>query len=171
MKDENMVSSQIQLEGTQQAGSAPAETSDYRAVAKMIAELSTRRAQGSRWEDLIVAFLTSDPLYRKRFAEVHLWKDWAAKNEIDKQDKGVDIVAVRFDGGLCAVQCKFKSDPAKKLGKGDVDSFIANASPSKYTDRIVAFSGFGVSRNLEQQLADNDVQLLAGMVLSQANVP
>lgn len=171
MKDENMIPNQIQLDDTRQTSPVPAETSDYRAVAKMIAELSTRRAQGSKWEDLIVAFLTSDPLYRKRFAEVHLWKDWAAKKEIDKQDKGVDIVAVRFDGGLCAVQCKFKSDPAKKLSKGDVDSFIANASPSKYTDRIVAFSGFGVSKNLEQQLADNDVQLLAGMVLSQANVP
>ncbi len=136
----------------------------------MIADLPTRKAQGSRWEDIIVAFLTSDPLYRKRFAEVHLWKDWAAGRTESKQDKGIDIVAVRYDGGLCAVQCKFKSDSTKKLGKGDVDSFIANASPSKYEDRIVAFSGFGVSRNLEQQLLDNDVQLLAGMVLSQANV-
>lgn len=136
---------------------------------------STTRAAGTRWEQVVVSFLSTDPLYRRRFASVEPFADWAARDAArgTAQDRGVDLIATRHDGKLAAIQCKFTSDISKKLSKGAVDSFLANTESRDYAERLVVFSGFEVTRHLEEQLAADreiPVQLLAGKVLSQANV-
>lgn len=136
---------------------------------------STTRAAGTRWEQVVVSFLSTDPLYRRRFASVEPFADWAARDAArgTSQDRGVDLIATRHDGKLAAIQCKFTGDISKKLSKGAVDSFLANTENRDYAERLVVFSGFEVTRHLEEQLAADreiPVQLLAGKVLSQANV-
>ena len=136
---------------------------------------STTRAAGVRWEQVVVSFLSTDPLYRRRFASVEPFADWAARDAArgTTQDRGVDLIATRHDGKLAAIQCKFTGDISKKLSKGAVDSFLANTENRDYAERLVVFSGFEVTRHLEEQLAADreiPVQLLAGKVLSQANV-
>lgn len=136
---------------------------------------STTRAAGTRWEQVVVSFLSTDPLYRRRFASVEPFADWAARDATrgTSQDRGVDLIATRHDGKLAAIQCKFTGDISKKLSKGAVDSFLANTENRDYAERLVVFSGFEVTRHLEEQLAADreiPVQLLAGKVLSQANV-
>ena len=150
------------------------EACSYADIVDCIGERSpTSTAAGRRWEEVVVAFLSTDPLYRRRFARVELFEDWATKNEVSKQDRGIDLIAVRHDEGLCAIQCKFTKNLYKKLSKGAVDSFLANTENRAYSERLVVFSGFEVTRHLEEQLAverEIPVQLLAGKVLSQANV-
>ena len=136
---------------------------------------STTRAAGTRWEQVVVSFLSTDPLYRRRFASVEPFADWAARNPTrgTSQDRGIDLIATRHDGKPAAIQCKFTGDISKKLSKGAVDSFLANTENRDYAERLVVFSGFEVTRHLEEQLAADreiPVQLLAGKVLSQANV-
>ena len=154
-------------------------TDDTGSYADLIAQIreqsSTTKDAGTRWEQVVVSFLSTDPLYRHRFARVEAFADWVARDATrgTKQDRGVDLIATRHDGKLCAVQCKFSGDSSKKLGKGAVDSFLANTENRDYAERMVVFSGFEVTRHLEQQLAADreiPVQLLAGKVLSQANV-
>ncbi len=144
-------------------------------IVRIKEQSSTTKAAGTRWEQVVVSFLSTDPIYRRRFARVEAFADWVARDATrgTKQDRGVDLIATRHDGKLCAVQCKFSGDLSKKLGKGAVDSFLANTENRDYAERMVVFSGFEVTRHLEQQLATDreiPVQLLAGKVLSQANV-
>ena len=144
-------------------------------VIQISEQSSTTRAAGARWEQVVVSFLSTDPLYRRRFASVEPFADWAARDAArgTSQDRGVDLIATRHDGQLAAIQCKFTGDISKKLSKGAVDSFLANTENRDYAERLVVFSGFEVTRHLEEQLAADreiPVQLLAGKVLSQANV-
>jgi len=144
-------------------------------IIQITEQSSTTRAAGTRWEQVVVSFLSTDPLYRRRFASVEPFADWAARDATrgTSQDRGVDLIATRHDGKLAAIQCKFTGDISKKLSKGAVDSFLANTDNRDYAERLVVFSGFEVTRHLEEQLAADreiPVQLLAGKVLSQANV-
>ena len=63
---------------------------------------STTRAAGTRWEQEVVSFLSTDPLYRRRFASVEPCADWAARDAArgTTQDRGVDLIATRHDGSL-----------------------------------------------------------------------
>ena len=144
-------------------------------IIQITEQSSTTRAAGTRWEQVVVSFLSTDPLYRRRFASVEPFADWAARNPTrgTSQDRGIDLIATRHDGKPAAIQCKFTGDISKKLSKGAVDSFLANTENRDYAERLVVFSGFEVTRHLEEQLAADreiPVQLLAGKVLSQANV-
>ena len=79
-------------------------------LTELRAQATDERDKGDRFERLMVAFLTTDPLYAHRYAHVWRWADWPGRPH--GQDTGIDLVAEERDTGeLCAIQCKFY-DPA-----------------------------------------------------------
>lgn len=71
---------------------------------------------------LVKRWLQTDPIYRERFSEVHLWSEWPhAKGH----DVGIDIVAKEADSDrYVAVQCKFY-EPGHLMNLPDVQTFFA----------------------------------------------
>ena len=68
--------------------------------------------QGARFERLMKAFLTTDPVYADQFSQVWLWPEWPGNG--GKHDTGIDLVAQdRLTGGLVAIQCKFYARPRR----------------------------------------------------------
>ena len=70
---------------------------------------STAKSAGTRWEQVVVSFLSTDPLYRHRFASVETFADWAARDATrsTSQDRGVDLIAIQHDGKFTATKYKF----------------------------------------------------------------
>lgn len=113
---------------------------------------STTKSAGTRWEQVVVSFLSTDPLYRSRLASVEPFAGWSASNPTRgaSQDRGIGLIATRHAKQLTAFQCKFTSAISKKLSQGAVDSFLANTENSDYAERLVAFSGLEITQLLAE---------------------
>ena len=105
---------------------------------------------GTKFEHLIKNYFKTDPLRTKEFREVWLWKEDACpgKGALEKihkkrtkKDHGIDLVAQRFDGTLCAIQCKCY-ERSRKLAENDVSNFLALASAKSETERVFDSSIF-----------------------------
>ena len=106
---------------------------------------------GDKFERLVKNYFKTDPLRAKDFREVWLWKEnacpgkdaleKASKKRAPKKDHGIDLVARRFDGTLCAVQCKCY-ERSRKLAEKDVSNFLALASAISGVKRIFDSSIF-----------------------------
>ncbi len=94
----------------------------------------TNRHRGTWFEELMVTYLRSDPIYADRFSDVWMWMDWPDR---DGGDTGIDIVArERETGGYCAIQCKFY-EPDHRLSKADIDSFFTASGKAIFTSRMI----------------------------------
>ncbi|WP_199528185.1 type ISP restriction/modification enzyme [Kitasatospora sp. SolWspMP-SS2h] len=106
-------------------------------VLKTIRETSKDNYElGSRFEQLMVKFLRTDPQWKEQFSQVWRWADWpgAASN---KKDLGIDLVAQdRETGGFCAIQCKFY-EPQHTVQKPDIDSFLSASSKGDFSRRMI----------------------------------
>ena len=118
----------------------------------------TEVQKGRLFERLMRAYFREDPMYRERFSQVWLWKDWvphfnqeaarraAAKpgspppSQFDLTDTGIDLVAEERDGGWCAIQCKCYA-PGTRIGKPELDSFISASARAPFTSRIFVDTG------------------------------
>ena len=118
-----------------------------------------KRAAGDAFERLCVAFLRHDPVQRGRFVRVWRYADWARERpageipDIDLRDRGVDLVAETADGdGFAAIQCKCHAEGAR-IGKGEIDSFLA-ASGTRYFSRriLIDTTGRDWTDNVEAEL-------------------
>ena len=105
---------------------------------------------GTKFEHLIKNYFKTDPLRTKEFSKVWLWKEDACpgKGALEKihkkrtkKDHGIDLVAQRFDGTLCAIQCKCY-ERSRKLAENDVSNFLALASAKSGTKRVFDSSIF-----------------------------
>ena len=83
--------------------------------------------KGEHFERLMKNFLLTCPVYRGKFKNVWLWKNFPHKNQLGGKDLGIDIVAETFENNFVAVQCKFYSDNST-VEKSAVDSFISNSA-------------------------------------------
>ena len=99
---------------------------------------------GTKFEHLIKNYFKTDPLRANDFSQVWLWKEDACpgKDALEKmykkrtkKDHGIDLVAQRFDGTLCAIQCKFY-ERSHKLAQNDVSNFLALARAEPGTKRV-----------------------------------
>ena len=85
------------------------------------------RDQGSRFEDLIKAYLDSDPQYSPYVQEVYLWNDFPYKDQFGSgTDIGIDVVVETNNNEFCAVQCKCRQATAR-IDKSEVDTFLATS--------------------------------------------
>lgn len=87
----------------------------------------SERDKGDRFENLIQAYLLTDPKYASLFQNVWLWNQFPYKSQLGSQDTGIDIVALTYEGDYWAVQCKCYAETAS-MDKKSVDSFLATSS-------------------------------------------
>ncbi|RZU31338.1 DEAD/DEAH box helicase [Blastococcus saxobsidens] len=119
-------------------------------------EALDERDKGSKFEQLIQAYLTTDPEWTARFSDVWLWSDWPGRE--GRPDTGIDLVATNADdGGLTAIQCKFYAAD-RTVAKADIDSFVSASAHSQFTRRIVFDTAAGWSANAEETLAGGVAQ-------------
>ena len=112
---------------------------------------------GRRFEVFIQDVLHSHPgeYGRERFAEVWLWQEWPDRESYGLgSDYGIDIVAQQTDaygGGLCAIQCKFRSEGGE-VSTQEVSNFLAAVGGVFSSSLLVATApiakkGMGKIRN------------------------
>lgn len=93
------------------------------------------RDRGTAFEKMAVAYFKNEPAYKNKFSDIWMLSEVPAEYNIPRVDTGVDIVAKdRVSGKLTAIQAKFYKG---KVSKGDIDSFVAEASKNYYADGIL----------------------------------
>ncbi|EJF88003.1 hypothetical protein ME1_00967 [Bartonella vinsonii subsp. arupensis OK-94-513] len=103
----------------------------YRQQAKSPREL------GTLFENLVMAYLTQDPLQCQEYEQVQTYCDWAKERGEDGRDIGIDLVAkIRDEGSYAAIQCKCY-EASHCIKKEDIDSFIAASGKKIFTRRIL----------------------------------
>ncbi|MFE2426567.1 DEAD/DEAH box helicase [Streptomyces sp. NPDC059373] len=114
-----------------------ATTTTVHDVLKAIRDGSgVNRDRGTRFEELMVEYLSTDPQWTEQFTRVWMWADWPGA-EHDKRDTGIDLVAQdRETGGFCAIQCKFY-EPQHTMRKEDLDSFFTASGKGGFTRRMI----------------------------------
>ena len=96
----------------------------------------SERDKGTAFEKLIKAWLVKDPVQALRFQRVQTWAEWAADQGQDRNDTGIDLVAMRHDSGFTAIQCKFVA-PNARISKQAIDSFISASAKPAFSERII----------------------------------
>ena len=115
-------------------------------------ESSTPYRVGNEFERLIKKYLRVDPIYKERFSDVWLWKEWTAgRTDFDATDIGIDLVAQESSGEYCAIQCKCY-DTDKRVSKPDIDSFIAASASRNFTKRILVHTGGQLGANVLREI-------------------
>ncbi|WP_375702444.1 DEAD/DEAH box helicase family protein, partial [Bartonella sp. AA89HNZF] len=103
----------------------------YRQQAKSPREL------GTLFENLVMVYLTNDPLQKQEYEKVQTYLEWAKEHDEDGTDIGIDLIAtIRDEGGYAAIQCKCY-DASHIIKKEDIDSFIAASGKKIFTRRIL----------------------------------
>jgi predicted helicase len=88
---------------------------------------------GQDFERIAKWFLEHDPDYGALFRHVWLWKDWPGRWGIDK---GIDLIAETFDGGLIAIQAK-NYDEQHWISKRDIDTFLSESGRAMISERLL----------------------------------
>ena len=115
-------------------------------------ESSTPYRVGNEFERLIKKYLRVDPIYKNRFGDVWLWKEWTAgRTDFDATDIGIDLVARESSGEYCAIQCKCYA-PENRVSKREVDSFIAASASRNFTKRILVHTGGELGANVLREI-------------------
>ncbi|WP_375694628.1 DEAD/DEAH box helicase, partial [Bartonella sp. AC158YNML] len=106
----------------------------YRQKAKSPREL------GTMFENLVMVYLSEDPLQKQEYEKVQTYYEWAQEHGENGTDIGIDLVAtIRDEGGYAAIQCKCY-DASHIIRKEDIDSFIAASGKKIFTRRILVDS-------------------------------
>jgi predicted helicase len=122
----------------------------YELLDELRASSLSKVEQGTKFERLMKAFLTTDPVYAEQFKEVWLWAEWPGNG--GKHDTGVDLVALdRLTGLYVAVQCKFY-DPDHTISKDDVDTFLSASGKVGFVERIFVSTTDRWNRNAEDAI-------------------
>ena len=107
---------------------------------------------GNEFERLMKQYLSVDPLYKERFTDVYLWKEWAALHtEYDGTDIGIDLVARESNGEYCAIQCKCFAEDTR-VTKPQIDSFVAASAAEMFTKRILVHTGSELGPNVRRTI-------------------
>lgn len=113
--------------------------------------LDKQRDRGTAFEKMVVAYLKNEPAYKQKFKDVWMLNEVPEEYHISKKDVGVDIVAKDYDGNLTAVQAKFYKG---KVGKAEIDSFVAEAGKNVYSAGIIVSSTDKWNKNAKATLED-----------------
>ena len=122
-----------------------------RALERIRARSGSEAEKGRLFERLSLAFLRADHLYSKRFKRVLRWSEWAVEQGEAARDLGIDLVGEEEEGGVCAIQCKFR-DPNTYLAKPAIDSFLAESNREPFTARLWIDTGLHWNDNARASL-------------------
>jgi predicted helicase len=111
----------------------------------------THREQGTDFEELTRAYLTTEPAYRELYARVQPYALWARERGLDARDTGIDLVAETRDGEVHAVQCK---DYTHRVQKADLDSFFTASGKKPFSHRLIVTTTNDWSEHAEAALAE-----------------
>ena len=129
----------------------------------------SKRDMGDKFERLIAAFLSSDPMYKDKYSDVWIWDEWPGRGK--QPDTGIDLVAKdRMTGEYCAIQCKFY-DPASTLQKEDIDSFFTTSGKPPFTSRIIASTTDNWSKHAEEAIKNQRIPVQRLRVQDLADSP
>ena len=134
-------------------------------------EATSQYRVGNEFERLIKKYLRVDPIYKNRFGDVWLWKEWTAgRTDFDATDIGIDLVAQESSGEYCAIQCKCYA-PENRVSKREVDSFIAASASRNFTKRILVHTGGELGANVHPEPSSRWVPIfkLSATVISLAD--
>ena len=105
---------------------------------------ASQKEKGTKFEELMKRYLTTDPLYANRFEWVVMWDEFFARSQLGGRDTGIDLVALDKMGEYWAIQCKCYAEDTP-VSKADMDSFIST-SGRRFTDEA------GIERSFNQRL-------------------
>ena len=132
-----------------------AETTIHHILDELAEAATDHRDKGGKFERLMKAYLTTDPLYVSRFSDVWMWIEWPDRQ--GKADTGIDLVAKERDtGALVAIQCKFYA-PTYTLQKGDIDSFFTASGKSPFASRLIVSTTDKWSKHAEDALESQQI--------------
>ncbi|MCD8291800.1 MAG: DEAD/DEAH box helicase family protein, partial [Prevotella sp.] len=90
------------------------------------------REKGGKFERTIQRWFLTDPRY-EHLKKVWMWEDFPSRKDFGYgHDQGIDLVAKTDMNDYWAIQCKCYAEDTV-IDKGDVNSFLANAS-KEFTD-------------------------------------
>lgn len=112
---------------------------------------ATNREQGTYFEELTIAYLKNDPLYRDLYRDVVPYAVWAARRGLDRRDVGIDLVAETVDGEVHAIQCKLYAADYR-VQKSDIDSFFTASGKKPFTRRLIVATTNHWSEHAEEAL-------------------
>ncbi|WBB48505.1 DEAD/DEAH box helicase [Verrucosispora sp. WMMA2044] len=116
----------------------------------------SNRDRGTRFEELMLKYLSTDPQWTEQFSRVWMWADWPGA-ATDKRDVGIDLVAQdRETGGYCAIQCKFY-EPDHTVEKADIDSFFTASGKGGFTRRLIISTTDKWNVHAEMALTDQQI--------------
>ncbi|APC36911.1 damage-inducible protein [Nocardiopsis dassonvillei] len=115
---------------------------------------SSNHQRGTLFENLMVAYLGTDPTFTNRFDKVWRWADWP--DAPARNDDGIDLVARTVEGGYCAIQCKFY-EQQHTLRKEDIDSFFTASGKAPFTERLIISTTDKWGKNAEKALQQQQI--------------
>ena len=120
-------------------------------------QAQNQRDKGTSFEHLCRAFFKHDATQSVYFDEVWTFEEWAETQNLNRRDTGIDLVARNaVDGTFTAIQCKFYASGAK-ISQQEIASFLANASKSYFSRRIIVDTTGGEwGVNAEELIANQD---------------
>jgi predicted helicase len=101
---------------------------------------TSERNKGDRFENLMQAYLQTDPKYAFQLTNVWMWSDFPFRNDFGGNDTGIDLVAKTDNEEYWAIQCKCYQETSS-IGKPEVDSFLST-SGKKFKDNEGSLIGF-----------------------------
>ncbi len=119
----------------------------------------TEREKGTYFEELIVAYLRNEAVYRDLYSDVWMYADWANQQGLDKRDTGIDLVAkTSGTGEFHAIQCKFYAEDYR-IQKSDIDSFFTASGKKPFSHRVIVCTTNIWSEHAEDALRDQQPQV------------
>ena len=116
------------------------------------------RHVGTAFERLCIFFLANDRIQSTQLTDPRPYADWAGELGLDKDDRGIDLVAGVRDGGgkFAAIQCKFRR-AGGVIAQSEIDSFVAASDRPEFVQRIlIETSEREWSANAMRRLAEVD---------------
>ncbi len=114
----------------------------------------TEREKGTYFEELILAYLRNEAVYKDLYSDVWTYADWATLQGLDRRDVGIDLVAkTAGTGEYHAIQCKFYAE-TYRIQKSDIDSFFTASGKRPFSHRIIVSTTNNWSEHAEDALRD-----------------
>ena len=121
-------------------------------LARYRRESLSEAQKGTKFEQLVRAYLLALPRFQGLFAKVWLWRDFPYRTDFGSgHDLGIDLVALTVSGEYWAVQCKCYAADAY-ISKESVDTFLST-SGRRFSDEALESRQF--SRRLWISTTDN----------------
>ncbi len=132
----------------------------YKLLEQMEKNADSMRDKGTRFENLVQAWLRHDQTQSQFYDKVWPYADWAKAQGLPGNDAGIDLVARRReDGAFTAIQCKFYARDYT-IQKSDLDSFLSASGKSHFVERLFVDTTAGdLGRNAAQMIDDQEIEV------------